>query len=143
MQDVGAGNGGFLWELKKRHVVDAWGYDLMPENIEHAQKVYDVDVSFMDVTKGVLPFSDIVVATEILEHLVDPHGMVGQLRSVSRRFIVASSPAFETPVKHYEYHLWCWMADSYVRMFERAGWKILRHYITPENGTQFILAETS
>lgn len=138
--DWGAGNGGLLHELKRRGRVDisSWGYDLMPENIRHANAVYGVDVSMMDIVTGGPREAHVVVLTEILEHLVRPHELLSKL---NREWIIASSPAFEDHQRHYEFHLWAWTAESYARMFERLGFKVHCHYVLGSCGTQFVVAE--
>lgn len=139
VSDWGAGNGGLLHELKKHYPdVKMWGYDLMPENIRHARHVYNADVSMLDIVDDEPKQGDIIVLTEILEHLVDPHGLI---KCLGRgRMVVASSPAFEDHQRHYEFHLWAWTGESYAKMFERAGFYIINHFVLASCGTQFVVA---
>jgi hypothetical protein len=145
LADWGAGNGGLLSEIKKAHPeLAAWGYDLSPKAVEYARQVYGVDVQLLDIVNDEPKRGEIVVLTEVLEHLVNPHQMVESLLHDPPldecRWVVASSPAFEDFQRHYEYHLWCWTADSYAQMFERAGWIVRRSFVRAEAGTQFVVA---
>lgn len=144
--DLGCGNGGLLKTLRDRNPdMELHGYDLCPDNVKHAQNVYGVSVQLEDFTNPLrwpnLELGGIVVLTEVLEHLVEPHRLIEMLRRhPGVRFIVASSPAAETPAHHYEFHIWAWTGDSYAKMFERAGWKIDRHYSLGVVSTQFVVA---
>lgn len=145
LSDWGAGNGGLLHELKEKiPLLRSWGYDLMPSNVDYAKTIYEVDVQLMDIVKGEPIAGGSVILTEILEHLVHPHRLLRSLVHQRLRkfaeFVIASSPAFETPEHHYEFHLWAWTNESYRLMFERAGYRVLRHFVTACNGTQFIVA---
>jgi hypothetical protein len=62
--------------------------------------------------------------TEVLEHLIDPHGTLLALPS---EFVVVSSPYGETGDAHYEFHLWAWDEEGYAKMVEDAGYEILHH----------------
>src|ERR1035437_363003 len=140
--DWGAGNGGLLHELWKMGI-KSWGYDMSPLAVEWGRAKYGVDVSVLDVTKWSMErkAGDIVVLTEFLEHLVDPHDLVRQLHTMAAaRLIVASVPGFEDPTNAYEFHLWAWHGDTFAKMFERIGWKVQRHFWRPDCGTQFLVA---
>jgi len=153
LSDWGAGNGGLLHEIGRQYPqLKCWGYDLMPKNVEYARAIYDADVTYQDFTdlKSNCRAGDVMILTEILEHLVRPHNLLLHLRLAAPakpafqplpRFVIASSPAFETPDKHYEYHQWAWTGESYGKMFERAGWQVRMHYVIAACGTQFVIAE--
>lgn len=118
--DLGAGDGGLLSVLPSS--VSAVGFDLQPANVTAAQQ-RGVTVVLQDITAIQLPTADLYVATEVLEHLLDPHRLVAELPG---RFLVASSPYTETAESHYEHHLWAWDLDGYRQMLENAGWRVLR-----------------
>lgn len=127
--DLGAGDGGLLQLLSHTDLI-CWGYDLQPSNIEAARR-RGVDVTLVDVLAGHPTYGDVVVCTEMLEHLVDPHGFVKHLFDNGiPRALVASSPHTETAESHYEYHLWAWDGDGYVAMIEAAGWKVTHLHTT-------------
>lgn len=134
--DLGAGDGGLLSLLGKD--LRAWGYDLQPSNVE-ASKMRDVDVRLADITTALIEWGQVVVATELLEHLRDPHWLV---REAARhgRALICSSPWNETPEQHYEHHVWAWDPDGFRAMVTAAGWRIVRH--EPIGTTQLILAVT-
>jgi hypothetical protein len=85
-----------------------------------------VNVELGDVLSGQVRWGDVVVVTEMLEHLVDPHGFVQNIPN-SVRFVVASSPVNETDRNHYEFHLWAWDAAGYAALFTDVGWTVVDH----------------
>lgn len=120
--DLGAGDGGLLSLLGP--ALTAWGYDLMPDNIK-ASKERGVDVRYANVVEDAIEWGAIAVATEMLEHLVDPHGF---LRKVARYSdaLICSSPWDEMPGLAYEYHTWAWDLVGYRNLVEQAGFKVIR-----------------
>ena len=123
--DLGAGDGGLLSLLDNVPIEAKWGYDLTPENVAGAAW-RGQDVRLGDCVDGDIEWGDIAIATEMLEHLVDPHGFVSRIAEHSQ-FLVASSPWTETKMGHYEYHTWAWDVEGYARMLESNGWSILTH----------------
>ncbi|OPC84218.1 hypothetical protein B4N89_27755 [Embleya scabrispora] len=122
--DLGAGDGGLLTLLPGE--LTAWGYDLQPTNVRAANDERGVDVRLGDVVDGDIQWGDIAVATEMLEHLVDPHAFVRRIAEHSP-IIIASSPWNETPEQHYEFHTWAWDRDGYAALLEQAGYEIRAH----------------
>jgi hypothetical protein len=120
--DLGAGDGGLLTLLGPR--IEAWGYDLMTTNIE-AAKLRGVDVQYGDVVAGDIEWGSIAVCTEMLEHLVDPHGFAATIRDHAQ-YLVCSSPWNERRGNAYAYHAWAWDIEGYRNMLQGAGWKVLR-----------------
>lgn len=120
--DLGAGDGGLLSLIPD---VPAWGYDLCPANLDGA-KARGVDVRLGDVVAGDIEWAELAVATEMLEHLVDPHGFVRRIAEHSH-WIVASSPWVETDVDHYEFHVWAWDTNGYRALIEQAGFEVVAH----------------
>lgn len=141
--DLGAGDGGLLSLIKLWNEAEggtggwvkaAWGYDLMPANVEHARAVRGVDVRLWDVTDGymfperALTSASVVVMTEFLEHLVDPHWLLRHLRGASNaETIICSSPYTDTAEDHIQYHLWAWDVEGYARLVTHAGWTVVQH----------------
>lgn len=121
--DLGAGDGGLLSLLGP--AMTGWGYDLCPANVE-AAKERGVDVRLGNVLDGPVQWGDIAVATEMLEHIVDPHGFAKTIFD-NCRALVASSPWNETPQQHYEFHAWAWDPAGYREMLEQAGWTVGNH----------------
>lgn len=119
--DLGCGDGGLL-ELLKENGIDAWGYDLMPKNIDYARNVRNVDARYTDFKNDEIEYADIAIMTEVLEHLEDPHGTI---RNLPSDFIIASSPYNETGTHHYEFHLWAWDNDGYRHLIEQGRYNII------------------
>lgn len=133
VSDLGCGNGGLLELIPTEN---KWGYDLQPSNVADAEskgrKVYLRDFVNEDIDVG-----DIVIMTETLEHLVDPHGFLKKLKDRGAKYIVASTPAYETPDFHAPFHLWVWTEDSFAQIFADAGWTVKNHVI---DHFQFVVA---
>lgn len=140
--DLGCGDGGLL-SLIRGFGATCWGYDLMPANIEAARQERGVDARYYDFVNDPIHWGDCVAVTEVLEHLQDPHAMV---RTVAEncRWVVASSPARETPESHDEVHAWAWDPDGYRAMFEAAGITVVAQVVT-ENWPHFqvLLGQTA
>lgn len=130
--DFGAGDGGML-ELIRERAGDIdlthtrmWGYDLQPSNVEYARHHRGVDVKYRDFTDEDLLWGDLIVTTECLEHLEDPHELVRRI-SENARAVIASSPSQETPESHDACHAWVWDMEGYAQMFKSAGFSIVDH----------------
>ena len=127
--DLGAGDGGLL-SLVSRLPLDAvHGYDLQRSNVDGASS-RRVDVTLRDVVKdtdweqGIVP-ETCLVATEMLEHLVDPHDFILRMYRTGARWAVISSPYTENDIAHYEFHTWAWDLLGYRKLAEDAGWKVI------------------
>jgi len=126
VSDLGAGDGGLL-SLLAGSGLTCWGYDLQPSNVAGAA-VRGVDVTLRDVLTETYAPGEVVVATEMIEHLLDPHAFVRGLNDgYAPLAVVASSPWTETAESHYEYHAWAWDVAGYRAMFEAVGWVVVRH----------------
>ncbi len=127
VSDVGCGDGGLLSRLKDVH---AWGYDLCPANVESAKNERQVDATLWDAVRypDQVQWGDLTVATEMLEHLADPHAFVREIGRRSRA-LVASSPAFENAASHYEFHTWAWDMDGYAALIRQGGFEITDHTV--------------
>lgn len=125
--DLGAGDGGLLSLVGGVR----WGYDLQQTNVDAAAARHEA-VDLLDVVAswprdaGPYGTADIVVATEFLEHLLDPHAMVRRIAATRARFLVASSPFTETDQAHYEFHTFAWDEVGYRALLEDNGWRVLR-----------------
>lgn len=121
--DLGCGDGSLLERISTWHGAQFQGFDAGTENIDVALKKA-LDVSFANIltldTSGV----DLVIASEVIEHMLDPHSFVAGLRST---YAVFTSPAHEDDQWHYGHHAWAWDEEGYARLVTDAGWKILDH----------------
>jgi 2-polyprenyl-3-methyl-5-hydroxy-6-metoxy-1,4-benzoquinol methylase len=126
--DFGCGNGGLMREIESKISNEIWGYDLCPANVKDANKKGSNNVFYKDfITDSNIRYSDIVICTEVLEHLVNPDDFIIKLLKNGVKYIIASSPNYETPTNHAPYHLWVFNGDSYKDMFFNAGWNVTLH----------------
>ena len=121
--DLGAGDGGLLSLLPAD--LKAWGYDLQPSNVEGAGE-RGVDVRYGDILGDGIEWARIAVATEVLEHLVDPAAFVRRVADHAD-VLVASSPAWENAESHYEFHTWAFDFDGYRELLEQGSFDVIRH----------------
>lgn len=122
--DLGAGDGGLLSLLDWDKFT--WGYDLQPSNIEGANSRPGVNVMMANVLEDPIDYGDIAVATEFLEHLVDPHAFVRQVAEHCP-VLICSSPWNETADSHYQYHCWAWDPEGYAALLETNGYRVINH----------------
>lgn len=120
--DLGAGDGGLLSLLGPG--LQRWGYDLAPANVEAAKK-RGSDVRYGNVLTDDIEWADIAVCTEMLEHLVDPHGFVATIAKHAK-VLICSSPRLETGSNHYEFHTWAWDEEGYRNLLQNNGFKVKR-----------------
>lgn len=146
--DLGCGDGALIQKIERRAAVerldvDVWGYDLGVQNIHVATTLRMVDGRIGDILDGKTPdgadldYGDLVVATEVVEHLVDPHGFI---KALPARLAILSSPFDENDTSFYEHHAWAWDTDGYRALAESCGWTVLEQRTCPE-GFQAILVE--
>lgn len=138
VSDLGCGDGGLLQLLKNEWRVQSWGYDFQPSNAAGwAQR--GVQAHALDVFNGddnpvhnAATIGDVVVMTEVLEHLQNPHAVVkflaarGKSALIRPSFLVVSSPFTETAESHDECHAWAWDIPGYAKLLTDAGWKVLQ-----------------
>ena len=118
--DLGCGDGSLLQEISQLPI-PMWGYDAGSENVDIATK-NGLDVRKTDLISGTpIEWADLIVATEMVEHLVDPHGFI---KNLPGNLLVLSSPSAETADWHYEHHAWAWDLPGYREMVENAGWTV-------------------
>jgi 2-polyprenyl-3-methyl-5-hydroxy-6-metoxy-1,4-benzoquinol methylase len=128
--DFGCGNAGLVREIQSKVSNKIWGYDLCPANVKDAHsKGNENNVFYTDfINDNNLEYPDIVICTEVLEHLVDPDAFITKLLNNGVKYIIASSPNYETPTNHEPYHLWVFNGDSYKEMFIDTGWDVITHH---------------
>lgn len=122
--DLGCGDGGLLSLITD---IDSWGYDFQPSNAEgwFRRSVKATQLDFI-AHPELITWGELVVVTEVLEHLADPHGLV-KLISHNARYVVASSPHGETLEHHAEEHAWGWDMEGYQQMFN-PDWVVVSHF---------------
>lgn len=126
--DLGAGDGALLSLLPEWLREKSFGYDIIRADVLYANNERGVKVFLRNVAKALsrkhvtLELSSVVVLTEVLEHMADPHGFLAKLHARPEvRYVVASSPYGETPERHEWNHAWAWDRDGYEEMFNNAG----------------------
>lgn len=141
VSDLGCGDGGLLQLIRQEWRVRSWGYDFQPSNIE-GWRQRGVEATALDVFNGddhpvhaAVELGDVVVMTEVLEHLRDPHTVVKWLADVGRgngrpSYLVCSSPWTENQESHDECHAWAWDQQGYREMLTNAGWTVIATKVT-------------
>jgi 2-polyprenyl-3-methyl-5-hydroxy-6-metoxy-1,4-benzoquinol methylase len=137
--DFGCGNGGLMREIKRANPdLEIWGYDLCPANVLEA-KDRGSNVELVDfVLETDLKYPEVVICTEVLEHLVDPDAFLKKLLDNGVKYVIASSPNYETPTSHEDYHLWVFQDNSYGDMFTEIGFEVLKQ---EKSLFQFVVAK--
>jgi 2-polyprenyl-3-methyl-5-hydroxy-6-metoxy-1,4-benzoquinol methylase len=131
VSDLGCGDGGLLSLVQDAPGVrDAWGYDFCPANeagwVERGVQAEQLDVFGGDWNE--VGTGSIIVMTEVLEHLADPHGILRRvIQRDGAKGLVCSSPWNERPGMHSPEHAWAWDFEGYASMITTAGWTIVRH----------------
>lgn len=126
LTDLGCGDGDLIRRLDDQQ---AWGlrmegYTAGVENVNVA-RAHGLDVNLWDFIAELPELGDLVVMTEVLEHLVAPHDILRRLPDEGVDYIVVSSPSAENDTWHYEHHAWAWDMDGYRKLVEDAGWTII------------------
>lgn len=124
--DLGSCDGGLL-ELIDNNF-RAFGYDVIDVSIRYGRDVREVDLRYGNVVEDLsLELAPVVVCTEMLEHLEDPHKFLWELKGRGVEYGVFSSPHSETAEYHEWNHAWAWDREGYSKMFEASGWEIVSH----------------
>lgn len=145
VSDLGCGDGGLLQRLNAYATIEAWGYDFQPSNAVGwgERGVVGFPVNVFDSGHVINPnvmLGQIVVMTEVLEHLTDPHAVVRTIaRQSGVRYVIASSPHTENSGSHDECHAWAWDVGGYRDLFTTARYDIIRQ--ETEGMFQVVLAE--
>lgn len=132
VSDLGCGDGGLLSLLADGGDITAWGYDFCPAN-QAGWEERGVIAQALDVFGADWPriqLGHVVVMTEVLEHLADPHGVLRRIHGLLQgqdHWLVCSSPWNESPNSHSPEHAWAWDVPGYAALVEGAGWTIQRH----------------
>lgn len=126
--DLGAGDGGLLSLLPTSHRTHSYGYEIITDSVRYANEVRGVEVYEGNVLKEIPSLSRVGVATEMLEHIEDPHGFVRKLYEDPRiRQFVASSPHSEGETPYWN-HAWSWDREGYAKLMTDAGWHVVQHF---------------
>lgn len=140
--DVGAGDGALLSLLPDGVRRVATGFEIITDSVRHATEVRGVDVRQANVLIDDVPWgapTNLVVATEVLEHQADPHGFVRDVLARNADWLIVSSPWQETPERHEYNHAWAWDRDGYRALIEQGGFDVVEH--TDVEWSQVIVAK--
>lgn len=127
MVDLGCGDGSLMELIISALGTDipVYGYDGCLASIDKAHEK-GLEVNFADIRKlaPLLTEVDLIVASEVVEHLVDPHGFIASIKSP---YLILTSPSAEDADWHYEHHAWAWDTTGYANMVESCGWEVISH----------------
>ncbi len=146
--DIGCGEGLFIKAIKEITKVETWGLELMPEIAEKAKLNVDkLLIGRVEDLQNSIPDSyfDCIFFNDVLEHLLEPTDVLKMVKSKLSKegIIIASIPnvrylpnLYELIIKRdWEYkesgildstHLRFFTQISMKRMFENAGYKLIR-----------------
>lgn len=135
--DYGCGTGGLL-KFLKHNIFDRTylGYDIVQDNVQHC-KDYGLSAECKDITKDNLYYGDLAIATEILEHLLDPREFLNKIPNGT--WLIASVPANENDVSHDPSHIQIWQDDSFVKMVSDCGFVV--YHFDKAFISQFVVAK--
>lgn len=117
--DLGCGDGALLRWLKLGK--NAWGYELGRGDVEYGRS-RGTDVIHADIVEdwAGLTYGDVIIASEVLEHITDPVTFLSRLPRDP--VLIVSSPSRESGVWHNPIHTWAWDLAGYRDVVERGGW---------------------
>ena len=95
MLDIGCGQGSLLAELKLEFpYIELCGVDISKTGVELAQKrVPEGQFWVIDVAREVLNKKcDLVICSEVLEHIVDDTAAIRNLRQMTGKYLLISTP---------------------------------------------------
>jgi SAM-dependent methyltransferase len=102
MLDVGCAEGFFMDAVRQRFGAETWGVDISDAAVRRARANFGFNVAAADATA--LPFADdtfdVVLATETIEHVLDPDKMVAEMKRVARRHVVVTTPVSQSSHEH-------------------------------------------
>jgi 2-polyprenyl-3-methyl-5-hydroxy-6-metoxy-1,4-benzoquinol methylase len=91
--DLGCGDGSLLARLRLALAparIPMWGYDLGAVDVAYGQ-ARGLDTRLADIVQGEeLAYGELVIASEVVEHLADPEGF---LRGIGSKMLIVSSPS--------------------------------------------------
>ena len=119
--DLGCGDGSMMKRFPS--TLKAWGYELGAGDVAEG-RARGLDVRQADIIHGDLEYGDLLVASEVLEHLGNPQSF---LQLLPDRLLIVSSPSKETGDWHNAIPAWAWDMDGYRELLETSGWRVLYH----------------
>ena len=100
--DVGCAEGYFMGAIAQARGAEVWGVDLSNRAVTVAASRYGVSTAAAQATA--LPFADgafdLVYSTEVIEHVLDPGAMLEEMRRVSCRHVLVTTPVSQSDHEH-------------------------------------------
>jgi len=100
--DVGCAEGYFMNVIAERFGAEVWGVDLSTTAAAKGHARHGLPVAAADATR--LPFPDgsfeLVLSTEVIEHVLEPELMVAEMRRVSRGQVLVTTPVSQSADEH-------------------------------------------
>jgi len=131
--DPACGDGSIVLAADKiEPIKTAYLADLSEPNIEYLRTrvgdPWSLAIASIDATlEYQVGVADVVVLTEVLEHLPDPDDVLRQAR-LSGTYLVASSPEMRPgQIDINPEHLWMFDRDGYRQMLQDAGWRVQQY----------------
>jgi Methyltransferase domain len=120
--DLGCGDGSLLSRVTLPPFVRAWGYELGSGDVAYA-RTHGRDVRQADILNDPVEYGDLIIVSEVLEHLEDPTAFLKALPPDG--LLIASSPSAEHPGWFNPIHSWAFDLAGYRELLEGAGWRVL------------------
>jgi len=139
--DVGAGSGMITRRIKElRPNLHISACDFSRPAVDWLKsKIPLNEVFWCDITNGIEKPNksyDIVVCTEVLEHLDNPQKAINELMRITRKKVIVSVPFGETQSKKSAEHIWSFSLDDIFDLFKGYGMV----YLTVAAGNSNIVA---
>jgi SAM-dependent methyltransferase len=100
--DVGCAEGFFMAAIAEARGAEVWGVDLSDHAVTAAKQQRGLTVAAAEGSR--LPFADgafdLVYSTEVIEHVLDPAAMLAEMRRVSRRHVLITTPISQHSSEH-------------------------------------------
>jgi len=128
--DIGAGDGALLSLLPAALRRKACGFEIITNSVKVATEVRGVEVRQANVLVDEIAWgapTNLVIATEVLEHLADPHGFMRDVLARNADWLIVSSPWRETADYHEDNHAWAWDRVGYRALVEQGGFEVVEH----------------
>ncbi|MEO8933676.1 MAG: class I SAM-dependent methyltransferase [Xanthomarina sp.] len=143
--DIGAGNGGFV-SIAKSNNYEVTGIELNNEQVEHAKKVFDVDLinkTFEDFILTNKSSFDIVHLHHVFEHVQNPLEILLDIKKVISKdgllllevpnqfFTFPSQLMFKLRIKSYRkpynpyHHLYFYSRKTLLEFFKKSGFDVI------------------
>ena len=126
--DAGCGNGTLLQSLDLSPTVDVWGVDISNQALVLAQSNRPVIFRRLDLSTMALDRQfDLVVCSEVLEHIHDDSAAAANLRRMCARDLIVSAPTGKFGADdRTNGHVRRYSASSIRRLLESSGFDIIR-----------------